>query len=127
MDYVLTVGSAATVKYFSSFCASAAKHVRAGFWPQFCGAAGVFCIGEVDDANVEYVGCVSLWHLLTWGSSIVAGYQGPQALDSTLNYPMYGALVQAFTIPGQQNMSAVTDMIAEQRAKNLVRMTPAVF
>ena len=26
---------------------TAAKHVRSDFWPGFCGAAGVFCIGEV--------------------------------------------------------------------------------
>lgn len=36
---------------------------------------------------------------------------------------MYNALVQAFAIPGAQNMSAVTVMMAEQRAKNLVCMT----
>lgn len=44
-------------------------------------------------------------------------FQGPNALDSVLNYPMYGALVDAFTIPGKQNMSALTDMIAQSKQK----------
>ncbi|EMD38673.1 glycoside hydrolase family 13 protein [Gelatoporia subvermispora B] len=74
----------------------AAKHVDKPFWPVFCGAAGVYCIGEVFDDN----------------PANVAIYQGSDALDATLNYPMYGALVNAFAIPGQQNMSALTDMIA---------------
>lgn len=33
---------------------------------------------------------------------------------------MYGALVNAFTIPGPQNMSALTDMIAQSKQKYLV-------
>jgi hypothetical protein len=49
--------------------------------------------------------------------SDAALYQGPNALDSILNYPMYTALLNAFTIPGQQNTSAVTDMIAQEAAK----------
>lgn len=48
-------------------------------------------------------------------------WQGEQALDAILNYPMYNALVQAFTIPGPQNMSAVTDMIAQIKQKSSVR------
>ena len=48
--------------------------------------------------------------------SLVASYQGPNALDATLNYPMYNSLVEAFAIPGAQNMSAVTSMMAQQRA-----------
>ena len=27
------------------------RHVNMDFWPQFCGAAGVYCIGEVFDAD----------------------------------------------------------------------------
>ena len=42
-------------------------------------------------------------------------YQGPQALDSILHYPMYGALTNAFTIPGPQNMSAVVDMVSQSK------------
>jgi hypothetical protein len=44
-------------------------------------------------------------------------FQGSNALDSTLNYPMYTALLNAFTIPGPQNTSAVADMIAQEAAK----------
>ncbi|OBZ75401.1 Alpha-amylase 1 [Grifola frondosa] len=72
-------------------------HVNTNFWPTFCAAAGVFCIGEVFDGD----------------PSQAAEYQGPQALDSILNYPMYNALVDAFSIPGPQNMSALTDMISQ--------------
>ncbi|GBE82522.1 Alpha-amylase 1 [Sparassis crispa] len=77
----------------------AAKHVNMNFWPAFCGAAGVFCIGEVFDDD----------------PSQAAQWQGSDALDSILNYPVYGALVDAFTIPGPQNMSALSDMIAESK------------
>ncbi|KAI9569521.1 glycoside hydrolase family 13 protein [Boletus coccyginus] len=79
----------------------AAKHVNVDFWPGFCAAAGVFCIGEVFDKNVE----------------AVAMFQGPNALDSVLNYPMYNALVNAFAIPGQQNTSALADTIALSKQK----------
>ncbi|KAG1759096.1 glycoside hydrolase family 13 protein [Suillus occidentalis] len=79
----------------------AAKHVNIGFWPVFCGKAGVFCIGEVFGSDID----------------AAAVYQGPNALDSILNYPMYTALLNAFTIPGQQNTSAVADMIAQEAAK----------
>ncbi|CCM03833.1 uncharacterized protein FIBRA_05982 [Fibroporia radiculosa] len=78
----------------------AAKHVNMDFWPTFCKAAGVFCIGEVFDNDM----------------SQAAQYQGPDALDSILNYPMYGALVNAFAIPGQRNASAVTDAITQSKA-----------
>ncbi|KAI0928231.1 hypothetical protein AcW1_005538 [Taiwanofungus camphoratus] len=79
----------------------AAKHVNINFWPVFCGAAGVFCIGEVFDDDIDEA----------------AQYQGPDALDSILNYPMYGALVNTFAIPGQKNTSAVADAIALSKTK----------
>ena len=47
-------------------------------------------------------------------------WQGSQALDAILNYPMYNALVAAFAIPGAQNMSALTDMISQVKAKSTV-------
>jgi alpha-amylase len=31
----------------------AAKHVRKDFWPGFCAASGVFCIGEVFGDDIE--------------------------------------------------------------------------
>lgn len=78
----------------------AAKHVNTDFWPPFCAKAGVFCIGEVfGGIDVEST----------------AQYQGPNALDSVLNFPMYTALVQAFMIPGPQNMSAVTDVLDQSK------------
>lgn len=44
-------------------------------------------------------------------------YQGPDALNSVLHYPMYGALVDTFAIPGQQNMSSLADMITQSQQK----------
>ncbi|KAJ7349293.1 glycoside hydrolase family 13 protein [Mycena albidolilacea] len=71
----------------------AAKHVRKAFWPAFAKSAGVFCMGEVFDPLVPYA----------------TDFQGSDALDSVLNYPLYYALVAAFTLPGAQNMSALID------------------
>lgn len=79
----------------------AAKHVNIDFWPVFCGKAGVFCIGEVFGSDINDA----------------ALYQGSNALDSILNYPMYSALLDAFTLPGPQNMSAVADMIGQEAVK----------
>ncbi|KAJ8584457.1 glycoside hydrolase family 13 protein [Rhizopogon salebrosus TDB-379] len=79
----------------------AAKHVNIDFWPVFCGKAGIFCIGEVFGSDIDDA----------------ALYQGPNSLDSILQYPMYTALLDAFTIPGPQNISAVSDMIAQSQAK----------
>jgi alpha-amylase len=75
----------------------AAKHVDTKFWKTFCEKAGVFCMGEVFDSAV----------------SSVAPYQGP--LDSVLNYPMYQALVQAFQIPGPNNVTAIADVLAQSQ------------
>ncbi|KAH9951493.1 alpha-amylase [Amylocystis lapponica] len=77
----------------------AAKHVDKPFWPVFCAAAGVFCIGEVFDGDVANV----------------AEFQGSDALDSVLNYPMYDSLVAAFAIPGALNTSAVADTMAQSK------------
>ena len=38
-------------------------------------------------------------------------------MDAILQYPMYTALVEAFAIPGVQNMSALTDMVAQSKAQ----------
>lgn len=76
----------------------AAKHVNVDFWPTFRSQAGVFTLGEVEDAN-----CTE-----------PAQYQGP--LDGILHYPMYYALQQAFAIPGPQNMTVVTDMMSTATA-----------
>ncbi|KAF7311634.1 Not1-domain-containing protein [Mycena kentingensis (nom. inval.)] len=75
----------------------AAKHIRKDFWPQFAKCAGVFCMGEVFDPTV----------------SEVAAFQGSDALDSVLNYPLFNALGSAFQLPGPQNMSALVDVMAQ--------------
>ncbi|KAJ6488658.1 glycoside hydrolase family 13 protein [Mycena vitilis] len=77
----------------------AAKHVRKEFWPTFSKSAGVFCMGEVFDPAVTNV----------------ADFQGTNALDSVLNYPLYYALVAAFGLPGPQNMSALTTVLDQSK------------
>lgn len=99
---------------------SLTRHVNVDFWPQFCGAAGVFCIGEVFDDDTKYV-LVAFAPGERYSSkfirSLVASFQGSQALDSVLHYPMYGALVDAFAIPGALNISALADMIVQSKQK----------
>ncbi|KAJ7184194.1 alpha-amylase [Mycena filopes] len=77
----------------------AAKHVKPDFWPGFAKSAGVFCMGEVFDPVVANV----------------ASFQGA-SLDSLLNYPLYYALVAAFGLPGPQNITALTTLLAQQSA-----------
>jgi len=78
----------------------AAKHVGNTFWGPFCQKAGVFCIGEVDDSDVVYA----------------SEFQGSGTLDSILNYPMYFALRDAFTIPGPANISGLYETHKEMKA-----------
>ncbi len=44
-------------------------------------------------------------------------YQGPQGLDSVLNYPIYDALVSAFTIPGTLNISSLVQVFQDSQAQ----------
>lgn len=95
---------AALVKEYSidGLRIDAAKHVQMDFWPNFCSKAGVFCMGEVfGGQEVEPI----------------AMYQGPGALDSVLNFPLYSALVSAFSIPGPQNVSALVDVFEQSKTK----------
>lgn len=73
----------------------AAKHVAAPFWPGFCKAAGVFCIGEVYNSDLP--------------STEI--YQTQGIMDSILNYPLYAGIQSALTLPGPQNMSALVESI----------------
>ncbi|KAL1683489.1 glycoside hydrolase family 13 protein [Schizophyllum commune] len=78
----------------------AAKHVNIDFWSDFCKAAGVFCIGEVFGGdNVD----------------ALAQYQGP--LDSVLNFNMYTALMSAFKIPGDLDVTKITNTLDESKEK----------
>ena len=67
----------------------AARHIREDFWQPFVQAAGVFCIGEVFEYNPV----------------TAARWQGP--LDSILNFPLRQGILDAFSIPGPQNISAL--------------------
>ncbi len=92
------------------------------FWPQFCSKAGVFCIGEVfGGLEIEDVRCLpespSRLKLTSSILSPIAQYQGPQALDSVLNFPMYSALMESFAIPGPRNVSALADVIEQSKIK----------
>lgn len=50
-------------------------------------------------------------------------YQGPNALDSVLNFPLYSALVSAFTIPGPLNISALTQVFEDSKSKFKVTLS----
>ncbi|KAG9124675.1 hypothetical protein FRC07_010661 [Ceratobasidium sp. 392] len=76
----------------------AAKHVRHDFWSGFCGAAGVFCIGEVFGPDID----------------LSASYQGP--LDSVLNFPLYYGMVSAFGSPNSTNTTSLTTIIKESQS-----------
>ena len=67
--------------------------VSKSFWPLYAKASGVFTMGEVFNGDPSYV----------------AGYQGP--LASTLNYPMYYKLYNAFQ--KKQSMTNVHDGVAQ--------------
>jgi alpha-amylase len=84
---------------FDGLRIDAAKHVDAKFWTGFCGAAGVFCMGEVFGNDIAQA----------------ASYTGPGGMDSVLNYPMYNALVEAFALPGPRNVSAVQDVMEQNK------------
>jgi alpha-amylase len=91
----------------------AAKHIRHDFWSGFCGAAGVFCIGEVFGPDVKWV-LVCFYERKTHiHSSLSASYQGP--LDSVLNFPLYYGMVSAFGNPDATNITALTSVIAESQ------------
>lgn len=49
--------------------------------------------------------------------SPVAEWQGPDALDSVLNFPMYTALRDAYTIPGPANTTQLDQVFAEAKSK----------
>ncbi|WVQ82166.1 hypothetical protein IAT38_004294 [Cryptococcus sp. DSM 104549] len=74
----------------------AAKHVPGAFWTSFCGAAGVFCIGEVYGSDIDFA----------------ASFQSEKWMDSVLGYPLYYGIVNAFgSTTG--NMSSFVDIATQ--------------
>ncbi|KAH9483823.1 Alpha-amylase A [Psilocybe cubensis] len=47
----------------------------------------------------------------------IAMYQGPQALDSVLNFPLYAALLGAFQIPGPADITTLVNVFEESKKK----------
>ncbi|GFZ44160.1 1,4-alpha-D-glucan glucanohydrolase 1 [Saitozyma sp. JCM 24511] len=70
----------------------AAKHIPGSFWPGFCGAAGVFCIGEVYGSDI---GFASQFQTQSW-------------MDSILGYPLYYGIVDGFGAPNGNMSGFVT-------------------
>ncbi|KGO56903.1 Alpha-amylase, fungi [Penicillium expansum] len=64
------------------------KHVQKDFWPGYNKAAGVYCVGEVFDGDVDYT----------------CPYQ--EVMDGVLNYPIYYPLLKAF----QSTSGSMTDL-----------------
>ncbi|KAL7421747.1 hypothetical protein Q5752_003518 [Cryptotrichosporon argae] len=71
----------------------AAKHIAPAFWPRFCNASGVFCIGEVYTSDIGYG----------------ASFQTDKVMDSILGYPLYYGIVDGFGTPGG-NMSGFVEI-----------------
>ncbi|KAJ5189681.1 Alpha-amylase [Penicillium cf. griseofulvum] len=69
------------------------KHVQKDFWPGYNKAAGVYCVGEVLNGNVDYT----------------CPYQ--EVMDGVLNYPIYYPLLNAFQSTKPGSMAALYDMI----------------
>lgn len=44
-------------------------------------------------------------------SSLASSYQ--QSMDSVLNYPLYDAIVQGFSIPGPKNLSGLATVMGQ--------------
>lgn len=72
----------------------AAKHVPGEFWTSFCGAAGVFCIGEVFGDDME----------------MAVKYQKNKYLDSILGFPLYYGIQKGFGVP-YANMTEFTSRL----------------
>lgn len=53
--------------------------------------------------------------------SPIAEWQGTDALDSVLNYPMYTALRDAYTLPGPANVSELASVFEQSKTKFAVR------
>lgn len=76
----------------------AAKHVPGEFWPGFCKASGVFCIGEVYEPEVK----------------LPAEFQSKNWMDSVLGFPLYFSMQKAFSqIEATQNMSAFISTVQD--------------
>lgn len=83
------------------------------FWTPFCASAGVFCLGEVfgDDISSVVRFFKDLGKVLMHRSRLASSYQ--QVMDSVLNYPLYDAVAQAFSIPGPANMSGLAAVMGQ--------------
>jgi alpha-amylase len=70
-------------------------------------------MGEVFGSDIGFVQC--LIHQRNdqrdCFSSLASSYQ--QVMDSVLNYPLYDAIVQGFTIPGPGNLSNVSAVMGQ--------------
>lgn len=87
---------------FDGLRIDAAKHIRGSFWPGFCGAAGVFCMGEVFGDDIGYA----------------STYQTDNIMDSILGFPLYSGLTGGFGAP-MGNMSHFVDV-----ATNVLKAFP---
>ena len=78
---------------FDGIRVDTSPEVPKNFWSEYSQSAGVFSIGEVFNGNPNYV----------------ASYQG--SLSSTLNYPMYYKLLNAFQ--QSQSMRSIHDGVTQ--------------
>jgi alpha-amylase len=82
-------------------------------------------MGEVfgDDIGSVVWCFMRLRKVLMHSSRLASSYQ--QVMDSVLNYPLYDAIVQAFTIPGPANMSGLASVMGQIQNSFQVRFLPS--
>ncbi|CED82279.1 glycoside hydrolase family 13 protein [Phaffia rhodozyma] len=68
---------------------------RETFWPGFCQAGGVFCIGEVFANDMKTI------------------KRYADNMDSVMNYPAYQGMMDAFQLPGPANMSSLVNYMVQ--------------
>ncbi|KAL8948104.1 MAG: hypothetical protein Q9222_005683 [Ikaeria aurantiellina] len=74
------------------------KHVQKSFWPGFNSAAGVYCLGEVFDGDVNYT----------------CPYQ--DQMDGLLDYPTYYAAINTFRHPNGSMSTLSSTLTAVQNS-----------
>jgi alpha-amylase len=90
---------------------TAAKHVPGSFWTGFCGAAGVFCIGEVYGSDIGYAPNCSAGRQPDI-HRFASQFQSQKWMDSVLGYPLYYGIVNGFGTPSG-NMSSFVDIAGQ--------------
>lgn len=105
---------------FDGLRIDAAKHVPETFWPDFCAAAGVYCIGEVFAQDMPFVPSARLTTTRLFCDVLTVSpplrrtcKRYADVMDGIMNYPVYFGMMDAFQLPGPANMSSLVDVLTK--------------